>query len=483
MKLNIIHTCLSMGAVLVSGSGDARAENEIHIIPFETRAGITTDDAECFTVTMTNDDELIWAFQFDFLLPEGVILDETDPGLSPFELNRTRYPGTGRGNNFTYYHGIAYNRLSDGWYRVVVSPNDANRIKENSGEVLSAYYLTDPDMKPGLYPIRIRKVVMVVTGSFAYYNEPSASYLSIGTSPLSTDAEVDLSCLEGALTSDVIDKMTEHAAVNTNLAGLNMPGVTRVNKPFNLANPNTMQYFGAETQALEPEDNQVFGTVCHSLALDDAYPFTASARFTAECATLKRGAAIGAYSTGCLPFALDTDAVRTAFGDNARIYTFEDISENKIYARETENIGANTPFLLSAPEADESTTFTFTNVEVMASPREERSLTLTIGTLSPVATEGLYALSNDLKFAPLTGTGPGFSTYFDLSQLADPSQTEITFNSMTGLDRVDIPAKEVPVDIYGVDGCWLGKSPDSETAVMTLPAGVYIIGGVTTLVK
>lgn len=484
MKPNIlIRTCLSMGAVLGLGSCYARAENEIHIIPFETHAGVTTDDAECFTVTMTNDDELIWAYQFDFLLPDGVTLDETDPGLSPFELNRTRYPGTGRGNNFTYYHGIAYNRLNDGWYRVVVSPNDANRIKENSGEVLSVYYLTDPDMKPGLYPILVRKVVMVVTGSFAYYNEPSASYLTIGTSPLSTDAEVDLSCLEGALTSDVIDRMAEHASANMALTGLNMPGVTRVNKPFNFANPNTMQYFGAGTQVLEPEDNQVFGTVCHSLALDDSYPFATSARFTAENATLKRGAATGAYSTGYLPFTLDTDDVRSAFGDRARIYTFEDFSENKIYAKEADGIETNTPFMLYAPDAGESTTFTFTNVEVTTIPAEERSLTLTRGTLSPVAPADLYALSSDLKFAPLTGTGPGFSTYFDLSQLADPSQTEITFNSMTGLDRVDILAKETPVDIYGVDGRWLGKSPDSGTAVMTLPAGVYIIGGVTTLVK
>ncbi len=483
MKLNIFHTCVLAAAIAAPGSGTLRAENEIHIIPFETTAGVTSEDGQCFTVTMTNDDDLIWAFQLDFLLPEGVTLDDT-PGLSPFELNRDRYPGTGRGNNFTYYHGIAYNRLKDGWYRVVVSPNDANRIKEHSGEVLSVYYLTDPDMKPGLYPILVRKVVMVVTGDFAYYNEPSVSYLSIGTSPLSTDAEVDLSCLEGALTSDVIAKMAEHAAANPGLTGLNMPGITRVNKALGLANPNTMQYLGAETQVLEPESNQVIGGVCHDFVLDDGHPFGASGDFTAENVTLRRGAASGEYSTGYLPFTLSADAVKSAFGDRAKVYTFEELTEDKlIYAKEAETIEAHTPFLLSAPDAGESVSFTFSNVEVKSTPAESRAVSMAKGSLGPVDPEGMYELADNLKFKPMTDKGAGFRTYFDLSSLADPSASGITFQSTSGLDNVTVPAEEGPVDIYGTDGRWHGKALNRRTAIEALPAGVYVIGGTKTLVK
>ena len=103
-----------------------RAEDVIQVVPFKAEPGMTTDDMACFSVKMNNTN-IYWAFQLDFLLPDGMVLDDTG-GLNPFELNLDRFPHSSRGGIVTFKHGVAWNKLSNGWYRVVVSPNDATRI-------------------------------------------------------------------------------------------------------------------------------------------------------------------------------------------------------------------------------------------------------------------------------------------------------------------------------------------------------------------
>ena len=83
----------------------ARAEDIIQAVPFRAESGLTTADAFCFSVRMNNT-EPIWAYQLDFLLPEGMTLDDTG-GLNPFELNPDRFPHSSRGGVITYKHGIA----------------------------------------------------------------------------------------------------------------------------------------------------------------------------------------------------------------------------------------------------------------------------------------------------------------------------------------------------------------------------------------
>ena len=54
-----------------------KAENIIQVVPFETKAGITTDDMQSFSIEMRNSEKML-AFQFDILLPEGMSLDNTE---------------------------------------------------------------------------------------------------------------------------------------------------------------------------------------------------------------------------------------------------------------------------------------------------------------------------------------------------------------------------------------------------------------------
>ena len=97
-----------------------KAENIIQVVPFETKAGITTDDMQSFSIEMRNSEKML-AFQFDILLPEGMSFDNTD-GLDPFEFNEDRVSYTvDRRGNKTFDYLAEYSEPFDGgWITVMV---------------------------------------------------------------------------------------------------------------------------------------------------------------------------------------------------------------------------------------------------------------------------------------------------------------------------------------------------------------------------
>lgn len=62
-------------AMLCALPGMTQTENAIQVVPFQTKAGATVDDALYFQIAMTNT-EPVWGVQFRLKLPEGLTLDE-----------------------------------------------------------------------------------------------------------------------------------------------------------------------------------------------------------------------------------------------------------------------------------------------------------------------------------------------------------------------------------------------------------------------
>lgn len=153
------------------------ADGILRVVPFNAVAGTTSDDAACFEIEMTNS-EIVWGFQFEMLLPEGMTLDTT---YDPFELNEDRFPYTeDRKHNKTFDHSIQYNQLEDGWIRVMVFATDAEtRISENEGVVLYAYYLTSESMPTGVYPIDIRAAKMAITPTESIIPAPAQTAVAV----------------------------------------------------------------------------------------------------------------------------------------------------------------------------------------------------------------------------------------------------------------------------------------------------------------
>ena len=133
---------------------------------------------------------------------------------------------------------------------------------------------------------------------------------------------------------------------------------------FSTTNPNTLILAPASTKNVNK--NVIAGDVCADLVLSDVASFATPNAFTATKVTLYRTINANSYATVAVPFALDETQIKTAFGNDATVYTYNDGTEvgdaiNLTFKAAT-SIEANVPFLVLTSSAQ--TTLIFNNVEV-----------------------------------------------------------------------------------------------------------------------
>lgn len=466
-----------------------RAEDVIQVVPFEAKPGMTTDDMACFSVKMNNS-HIYWAFQLDILLPEGMALDNTD-GLNPFELNLDRFPHSSRGGIVTFKHGVAWNHLSNGWYRVVVSPNDATRINGYEGEIMKVYYLTDSDMKPGLYPIYVKGTVLTITGTSDVQPGPSSSYVTVGDSPLKTDENPDLSSLTGYLPSWVVEEMNAQMAGNNRLTGISLTGADSLGLAPSCANPNAFCYVKKECKLLEPTSGTVGTNIvrmdgesgtCAEVILDEEYPFALSCPVDAGSVTLRRALFTADWNTVCLPFALSGQAVREVFGDEAGLYGFDGLQDGKLCFSPVEGGEAHTPYLLYTTQREASGEVLFSDVSLLpvsAQPETSDGGVRFVGNYSGrMSASGFYGVTPDARIALGGGQAvlPGFRAYFDLAGSVATVASRLWINGVTTtVDHPEAVRVSGRVDVYTLSGTCVRSCVERETALDGLAKGIYII--------
>lgn len=291
------------------------AEDIIQVEPLTTKAGVVADDAEFITFTMNNSSASILGYEFKVKLPDGMSFEDSDPTeYPPFELIYDRYPYTGR--NKVYDHSVDYAKKSDGWWHVFVSSNKLNPIKEDHGEILRGYFITDASMQPGIYPIIIKECVMGISGSQGIEPPTSISYVVISedgqTSVLKTMQDVNLSNWEDYVPSFVIEAVNADLAENANLRSINLSKATNM---------------GAE---LVVPENVVYTT--------------------ASEVGFKRTFPAGQWSTVCLPFALGEELVSTITGKGCEIMQLTGYSETEhsVSFDPVTSMKANTPYLVKS---------------------------------------------------------------------------------------------------------------------------------------
>lgn len=301
--------------VLLTTAPTVYAEDIIQAVPLTTKAGVVADDAAFLTFTMNNSSASILGYEFKVKLPDGMTFEDSDPvEYPPFELVYDRYPYTGR--NKVYDHSVDYAKKSDGWWHIFVSSNKLNPIKEDHGEILRGYFVTDASMQPGIYPIIIKECVMGISGSQGIEPPTSISYVVISedgqTSLLRTLQDVDLSNWDGYIPSFVMEAVNADLAENESLRSVNLSKATEL---------------GAE---LEVPENVVY--------------------ITASEVGFKRTFPAGQWSTVCLPFALDDGLVSTITGMGCEIMqlTGYSDSERSVSFEQVTSMAANTPYLVKS---------------------------------------------------------------------------------------------------------------------------------------
>ena len=236
MKRKITAWCLALLAAISA----ARAEDVLQVEPFEAVPGSTTEDGRYFVVRL-DDTQDYWGVQFDLYLPEGMELDD-EGGFSPFELSTERFPHSSRGGQITFKHGVDYTQFASRWYRILISPNDVESyITGREGELLKIYYTTSDDLQPGIHPILVRGALFVVTGVYGVEPPNSASYCTVGPSPLQTERHVDLSGLTGLLPSFVVESLAADMADNSQLCSVDLTGADTLTVPLTLPHTNVLQ--------------------------------------------------------------------------------------------------------------------------------------------------------------------------------------------------------------------------------------------------
>ena len=142
----------------------------------------------------------------------------------------------------------------------------------------------------------------------------AVSYVIIGEdSPLSSDANLDMSALEGYVPSFVVEAMNTDLAANTNLVSLNLSGATEL---------------GAELQV--PED---------------------ALWYTATKAGQTRVFPANQWSTVCLPFGLSSEQVDGVKAMGVEIEQLSSYSGNSVKFEAVDVMTANEPYIVRSATA------------------------------------------------------------------------------------------------------------------------------------
>lgn len=486
---------------LVLATLSIHAEDVLQVKPFHTTAGVTTNDIMSFSFEMNNSSADIWSFQFDILLPEGMTLDNTD-GLDPFELNEDRCPfTTDRKGQKTWSHTIQYNLLSNGWYRIAVANmKDDLRFTGNSGEILRAYFLTDENMTPGIYPIYVKETVLTITGSTDIKPVESSSYVVIGDSPLKNEAIPDLSSLTGYIPSWVMNNINSEINSNSAFVGLDLSGATSFGSTIEAANKNALFYVNAEADVTDVFTN---GNVvrtgdnsysCPSLTLTDG-EYNFHAQYNMQGSSVKYDLLLepNVYTTLCLPFALSDEQVANLKDKSVTIEKLSayDVNKAELTFTEVYSTEANTPYLIKCN--DSFAPFVELTINEIVSSSQMNDVTANnvkmegvFCTEEPTSdeTHKIYVFDGATdKFIP-TENGEKvspFRAYIKVPVENAPSSLSVFHYNDEFVGINDIHIKETKGQcIYDVLG---RKVSDNATSTKDLDAGIYIINGKKVLVK
>lgn len=380
-------------------------ENLLQIIP--PAGGIAIDNkAKVLEISMNNTYDFL-AFQFSIYLPEGIKLRS---GNKPFgSLPKQRFPYTETYDELEdvttteFAHSVQFGRHEDkGYTTFAITPNDLSYIKGHSGTVLRIYITTDPEMKPGIYPIKFKNVVFTKyeNKKMVSVKAPEVSCHIIVGNP-STSHSIDMSAFTGYMPKDVGTALNEWLSGKPEISEMYFTGLDSAGILPKAQNPNTI-YHVKEASGLYSEysekgmPNIVAGNTCDNLLFTDGYPISISRAFIAHKASYSRKVLAPGWYTLYLPYSATAP-------ENVEVEKFETIDNagtSVIFV--PSEITANIPCIFSTKSTEVEFSSANVNVEVT---EECNNTDMFVGTYTGIAQGGIngcYALRSD-------GTGFGIA--------------------------------------------------------------------------
>ena len=385
------------------------AEDVVQVTPFTTTAGISLADEETFSMEMVNTNAYT-ALEFHLFLPEGITLDKDF-----IDLNPDRFPGKYRRGVFYPDHVCDVTNPSPGHYYVKIYNSDLETIEGTEGEILSFYYATAADMKPGIYPIRVTGTILAVDSHNSAEPPASVSFVKI------TDAN----------------------------------GNVPANALLDLGSDEIPSFVQTEL----PEKNVIIGGVCENLVLTDGADFETANAFTATQASLTTN--VNAYKTLVLPF---DAAVPTGFTAKNAV----SVTGTSIDLEASATINAGQPVLIEGEGLFE---LSASNVAVAATSDANLTNGLLCGTYKAItASVGSYVLQkhgNVIGFYLVEDVQPFVRAFHAYLNIPDPGVKALFFSDeATGIGEEINEKLKMNDDVFDLSG----RKVNGQ-----LPKGVYIM--------
>lgn len=263
----------------------------------------------------------------------------------------------------------------------------------------------------------------------------------------------------------------------TGISGVNFEAVRD-----GLTNPNALIY--ADADATGAAANDIVDGTCANLTIADGNAFHALKPFTATQVSYDRAFKFGNnnyVSSFVLPFDMHTNDV------DGKVYKFNAVNgDNVNFTEVTGQLGANTPYLIVASNANPFSTALANEVQIAATPE---TMEVTASNAPGFAHIGSY---NTTKVTSGKGTtyygytGGNFvkakngtlNPFRTLIKATGTTATQFSLKldgEVTGIIGVNTELGKV--DVYNLEGKLVRSQVEAATALQGLEKGVYVING------
>lgn len=193
------------------------------------------------------------------------------------------------------------------------------------------------------------------------------------------------------------------------------------------------------------------------------------------------------WNTICLPFAVDAETLKQAFGENCKVRQFtKEVESNVLKFEKAVTLQAGIPYLIKPATKVENPIFSnvvYKDVKPQTL-QDETGKYAFVGTFDPVnlSVDGsdLFLLSNGNLAKPKSDKVSemyGMRAYFKINEQNSSSAKQITYaidcgsDIVNGIQSLRVQPSTSSQHIYNLQGVDVG------TDIHHLPAGVYVMGG------
>lgn len=277
----------------------------------------------------------------------------------------------------------------------------------------------------------------------------------------------------------IVVKVTPSDAASidaTGISGVNFEAVRD-----GLTNPNVLIY--ADADATGAKDNDIVGGTCANLTITEGKAFHAPKAFTATQVSYDRvfNTTEGYVSSFVLPFAMNTNNV------DGKVYKFNAVNgDNVNFTEVTDQLDANTPYLIVASKANPFSKALAKEVEIVATPETMEVKASNAPSFAHIGSYNTTKVTSGNGTTYYGYTGGNFvkanngtlNPFRTLIKATGTTATQFSLKldgEVTGIIGVNTELGKV--DVYNLEGKLVRSQVEAATALQGLEKGVYVING------